>query len=168
MGMGILHSMNSTILQLNHLYVICLSGGGAIWLHALKKIFLKPRIIFPFFFPFLKLNDLVEVMVATRAVKPVMMCQDNLSIIVLYSTGWVKGTTCGWPGPSQSNSKGETPSESQPLFLNFAPYLQFPVSPHPSNLAQERSTFSYRIQKRGWNQTVGVSNLTSADTSWDI
>lgn len=70
MGMGILHSMNSTILQLNHLHVIRLSGGGAIWLPALKKIFLKPRVIFPFFLPFLQLSDLKEVVVETEAVKP--------------------------------------------------------------------------------------------------
>ena len=84
MGMGILHSMNSTILQLNHLYVIRLSGGGAVWLPALKKIFLKPRVIFPFFFPFLQLSDLKEVVVETEAVKPSCVSGQPLSLLLSY------------------------------------------------------------------------------------
>lgn len=143
MGMGILHSMNSTILQLNHLYVICLSGGGAIWLHALKKIFLKSRVIFLLFLHFLELSDLTEVMVETGAVKPSRRVRTiSLSIIILHSPGWVKGTAAELLGPAQSNNKGASfASESQLPLLTFAPYLQPPDPSHPSNLAQERVYF---------------------------
>lgn len=43
-GNSSLHEL--CVLQLNHLDVLCLSAGGAIQLHALKKAFLKPRLIF--------------------------------------------------------------------------------------------------------------------------
>lgn len=107
MEMGIPHSMNSTILQLNHLYVIRLSGGGFIWLYALTKIFLKPRVIF-FSLPFLSLRDLTEVMVETGAAKSLMTCQKNFSLTLLHSPGWDKGPAAEVLGPSQSGIKGES------------------------------------------------------------
>lgn len=150
MGMGILHSMNSTILQLNHLYVIRLSGGGAVWLPALKKIFLKPRVIFPFFFPFLQLSDLKEVVVETEAVKPSCRVRTtSLSITLLHSPGWAKGTAEELLCSSPTSIKEEVFA----LSLNLPFWLLHLASgprmlPTHLTLLRKGTAFSPRMGKR--------------------
>lgn len=155
MEMGIPHSVNSTILQLNHLYVIRLSDGEAIWRHAGKKIFLRPRGMVASSFCSLT-QRFKEGDNGDRSCQAIRTCQDHLlPCYSLTAPGWNKELQLRcWVHPNPV-------SRGRALALESPPPLTYDPRPSPPiNLTQERVCVELWERREGWSQTVGVPHLT--------
>lgn len=157
MEMGIPHATNLTISQLNHLYGIHLSDGGAVWFHALRKYFSHLEWFF----------SLLPSLFLTQRFKGCDggdwsyqtshdLSGQSLSLLFSYLTpGWDKGTAVEMPCPFQFSIKGDVLCLWVPLDfcpLPTAPKSSPPIKPHSEkDLIWARGEKKWGVESDYWS-----------------